>query len=390
MMILRNLFHRPRACRAYSACRTFTTLNANAVAGSVPIVDISPFLSTEQSVRLLNPSPERIHASQVLYRALSEWGFCLLKNHGISPQLREKIFQSADEFFSLPEEKKLALHVRNGGVAWRGYMPRGGEATHGSTDHKEGMYFGPEHEDSHHHAGLPLHGKNQFPDDTVPAMRPAILTYIDQITNIGKCLSDAISISLGLEIDYMRQHFLSPEPVSIVRCFKYFAPESSPEGKWGIGEHTDFGYLTILNQGSPGLQLLAPTKEWIDVPAHEDMLVCNVGDMLDMMTGGRFKSVPHRVKPPPPGSYRISFPFFFDFSWDAQMVHLPLDHLPKLSQQQEQEAKERWEKTTFTGVSGVWAQYLAKKVKRIFPDLELPDFEHNSKPSTRFTVVVNT
>lgn len=134
-----------------------------------------------------------------------------------------------------------------------------------------------------------------------------------------------------------------------------------------------------------------------------------VGDMLDMMTGGRFKSVPHRVKPPAPGTYRISFPFFFDFSWDAKMVHLPLDHLPPLTQQQEQEAKERWANTTFTGVceslvrsspggsfdcfdwlAGVWAQYLAKKVKKVFPDLELPDFEHNSKPSTRFTVAVDT
>jgi hypothetical protein len=128
--------------------------------------------------------------------------------------------------------------------------------------------------------------------------------------------------------------------------------------------------------------------------------------MFDMMTNGRFKSVPHRVQPPSPGSYRISFPFFFDFSWGAQMVHLPLERLPPLTQQQEAEAKRRWKSTTFTGVcehisysirdflltllAGVWASYLAKKVKKVFPDLALPDFEHNSKPSTRFTVEINT
>jgi hypothetical protein len=131
-----------------------------------------------------------------------------------------------------------------------------------------------------------------------------------------------------------------------------------------------------------------------------------VGDMFDMMTNGRFKSAAHRVRPPSPGLYRISFPFFFDFSWDAQMVHLPLEHLLPLTQQQQDEAKMRWENTTFTGVckhilkclrdflltqlAGIWAQYLAKKVKKVFPDLELPDFEHNSKPSTRFTVAINT
>ncbi len=40
--------------------------------------------------------------------------------------------------------------------------------------------------------------------------------------------------------------------------------------------------------------------------------------------------------------------------------------------------------------AGVWAQYLAKKVKKVFPDLQLPDFEHNAKPSTRFNVAVDT
>ncbi|PVF92536.1 Clavaminate synthase-like protein [Serendipita vermifera] len=320
-------------------------------------------------------------------------GFLPYQESRIPPDLWKQIFQSADDFFALPEEKKLALHVKDGGVAWRGFMPRGGEATHGFMDHKEGLYFGTEHQENHHHAVLPLHGKDQFPDDTVPTMRSSILTYIDQVTKLGKCLSDAISLSLGSDVGYMRQHFLSPEPVASVRYFKYFAPEDNPEGKWGIGEHTDFGYLTILNQGSPGLQILSPTKEWVDVPADEDTLVCNVGDMIDMMTGGRFKSVPHRVRPPPPGSYRISFPFFFDFSWDAKMVHLPLGHLMPLSQQQEEEAKARWANSTFTGfndpISWCLAHYLAKKVKKVFLDLDMPDFEHNSKLSTRFTVEVN-
>ncbi|KAL0958681.1 hypothetical protein HGRIS_014013 [Hohenbuehelia grisea] len=111
--------------------------------------------------------------------------------------------------------------------------------------------------------------------------------------------------------------------------------------------------------------------------------------MLDQMTSGRFKSAPHRVIPPPQGKPRISFPFFFDFSWDAKMDYLPLDHLPTLTEDETRVAKKRWEGTTFTGVSGVWAQYLAKKVKKVFPDLDLPDFEHNSKPSTRFTVAVD-
>ena len=113
-----------------------------------------------------------------------------------------------------------------------------------------------------------------------------------------------------------------------------------------------------------------------------------VGDMFDMITRGRFKSVPHRVLLPTPGAARFSFPFFFDFSWTASMVYLPLGHLPPLSVEEEAEAKERWANTTFTSLSGEWWQYLAKKVMKVFPDLKLPEFEHNVAPSSRFVIAV--
>jgi hypothetical protein len=89
-------------------------------------------------------------------------------------------------------------------------------------------------------------------------MRPAVLDYIDKVTNLGKCLSDAISLSLGLDINYMREKFLSPEPVAIVRCFKYFLPENVPECKpaWGIGEHTGrFAQLADFCLLAPRLRL---------------------------------------------------------------------------------------------------------------------------------------
>ena len=71
-------------------------------------------------------------------------------------------------------------------------------------------------------------------------MRATILAYIEHIITIGQGLSDAISVSLGLSDEFMREEYLSPEPISIVRCFKYVAPDNQPEGKlaWGIGEHT--------------------------------------------------------------------------------------------------------------------------------------------------------
>jgi hypothetical protein len=70
------------------------------------------------------------------------------------------------------------------------------------------------------------------------------------------------------------------------------------------------------------------------------------------------------------------------------MKPLPLENLPPLSAEEEQEAKVRWDKTTFREVKGQWWQYLGKKVKQVFPDLVLPEFDSNATPSTRFSISI--
>lgn len=204
---------------------------------TVPVIDISPFSVTPPVQSELDSVTRQIYA------ACTDWGFFQIVGHGIDLTLQKELVRCAEEFFNQAQEDKLALHVKKGGVAWRGYMPHGGEGTHGRTDHKEGLYAGPEHPDDHRHAGMPLHGKNQFPDSSIPAMRPTVLKYIDEVTALGKNLSDIISLSLGLEKDYIRDHYLQPEPIALFRCFKYStdatSDTSSANGQiYGIGEHT--------------------------------------------------------------------------------------------------------------------------------------------------------
>jgi isopenicillin N synthase-like dioxygenase len=121
----------------------------------------------------------------------------------------------------------------------------------------------------------------------------------------------------------------------------------------------------------------------------ENSFVVNIGDMFDRLTSGRYRSRPHRVLRPDPGHKpRFSFPLFFDFAWDAMMEPLSLSHLPALSDEETRSAEERWGKTTFREAKGFWSQYLARKVQKVFPHLDLPNFEPNAAPSTRFTRVV--
>src|SRR6202011_3985293 len=88
------------------------------------------------------------------------------------------------------------------------------------------------------------------------------------------------------------------------------------------GEHTDYGLLTLLAQDAiGGLQVRTPSG-WIDAPPIEGTFVANIGDMLDRLTGGWYRSTPHRVRNVS-GRDRFSFPFFFDPGFSAEIPPLP-------------------------------------------------------------------
>ena len=80
---------------------------------------------------------------------------------------------------------------------------------------------------------------------------------------------------------------------------------------WGVGEHTDYGLLTILRQDDTGGLQVKSRSGWMDAPPIPGSFVCNIGDMLDRLTRGMYRSTPHRVLNMSKRS-RLSFPFFFD------------------------------------------------------------------------------
>lgn len=322
----------------------------------LPIVDVSPLVNG-------NDIQGERRVSEAIGEACRAHGFFYISGHGVPGELLEKVDRSARKFFALPEDEKLEIRMANAGRAWRGFFPVGGELTSGKPDIKEGIYFGTElpASDPRVQSGLPLHGANLWPRG-VPELRPAVLGFMDDASRVAQAVLKGISLSLGLDAAYFERTYTA-DPTVLFRIFHY---PPSPQGAdtWGVGEHTDYGLLTLLVQDDcGGLQVKGP-QGWIEAPVVPGTIVCNIGDMLDRLTGGYYKSTPHRVRNTS-GRDRISFPLFFDPGFSAV-----IEPLPERATAVVDDATERWDRTSVHSFSGTYGDYLLGKVGKVFPDLE--------------------
>lgn len=310
----------------------------------LPIIDVSPLVAGRG---------DRASSVRDLGAACREHGFFYASNHGIDPELQRRLEDASRKFFALPLEQKNAIRMELGGRAWRGFFPVGGELTSGIPDLKEGLYLGTELP-----AGdpRPLHGPNLFPAQ-VPDLRSAVLDWMTALTELGHALMSGIAESLGLAPDHFRVNWMQ-DPITLFRVFHY-PPDSGDRGQWGVGEHTDYGVLTMLLQDDVGGLQVKSRGTWLEAPPIPGTFVCNLGDMLERATGGFYKSTPHRVLNTS-GRDRYSFPFFFDPSWDARIAALPIAA---------DDAHERWDGTSVHAFEGTYGEYLMGKVAKVFPEL---------------------
>ena len=323
---------------------------------NVPVIDVAP---------LVRRAAERVRVAEQIGAACREPGFFYVINHGVDESLCQRLEALSREFFSQGESQKMQIAMSRGGRAWRGYFPVGRELTSGKPDRKEGLYFGTELPLDHPavRASTPLHGPNLFPN--LSGFRETVLRYLDSLTGLGHALMSGISLGLGLDEHYFKQRYYR-DPLILFRIFNYphsdAARDREPTG--GVGEHTDYGLLTILRQDDTGGLQVKSRSRWIDAPPIEGSFLCNIGDMLERLTRGIYRSTPHRVINTSARD-RLSFPFFFDPSFDARM--LPVEGLS--NEVLANDSAERWDHASVHDFSGTYGDYLLGKVSKVFPEL---------------------
>ncbi|MBT2335538.1 isopenicillin N synthase family oxygenase [Variovorax paradoxus] len=324
---------------------------------TLPVIDVAP---------LVAGTSQRAGVAAQIGAACRAHGFFYVTGHGVDAALVQRLEDLSRQFFELPTETKMQWRMALGGRAWRGFFPLGGELTSGRPDWKEGLYLGTELPASHPlvQAKTPVHGPNLFPD--VPGFREAILGYMAAVTQLGHRLMEGIALSLGLPAAYFAERYTA-DPLILFRLFNY-PSQPVPEGldvQWGVGEHTDYGLLTILHQDEVGGLAVHTPGGWIDAPPIPGSFVCNIGDMLDRMTGGLYKSTPHRVKRNTSGRDRLSFPLFFDPNFEARVQRIE----GLAGAEARDDSAGRWDRANVHAFNGRYGDYLLAKVSKVFPQL---------------------
>ena len=329
----------------------------------IPIIDVSP---------LVTRSDDQDATATAIRKACTTQRFFYVVGHGVSEALQERLEALSHRFFALDEKTKLTIRMELGGKAWRGYFPLGDELTSGKPDLKEGLYFGAElgPEDPRVRASVPLHGSNLFPE-ALPELGDTVPEYMAAMTNLGHALMRGIALSLRLAAEYFHDRYTA-EPLTLFRIFHYpyVEPDPDAEEQWGVGEHTDYDVLTILKQDDAGGLEVRSASRWIDAPPVPNSFVCNIGDMLDRMTRGYYRSNPHRVRNTS-GRSRLSFPFFFDPNFEATIEPIGLKEAPIAPDNRDQ----RWDHASVHEVQGTYGDYVLSKVSKVFPHLRRSEMD---------------
>lgn len=254
-----------------------------------------------------------------LWDAAVDVGFFQLKNHGIAPGAITEAFAMTERFFALPEDMKARHPLQralNAGWESRAQV----RPSTRTPDQKESYQI-----TRPHMAGL-------WPGEgALPNFEATMLAFERQAWEVGMRVLSCFATKLGFAEDFFTTaHEPSQRSYqSTLRLLHYFAIDPSKRdalGLWRAGAHTDFDCLTLLFQraGQGGLQLLpgkdAESQAWTPIEPADDLITCNIGDMLMRWSDDRLPSNFHRVKNPAPGEYqgaRYSLAFFAQANRDV-------------------------------------------------------------------------
>src|SRR5687767_3927595 len=261
--------------------------------------------------------------AQELGRSFVDYGFAVIRDHGIPQDLIDQAEQKSKQFFALPDDVKKKYLIPGSGGA-RGYTAFGIETAKGASsfDLKEFWHVGRELPADHKFREVMA--DNVWPEE-IPGFKETFLELYDAFDAAGVKVLRAIARFLEVDEEYFTDTVRDGN--SVMRLLHY-PPVDKPTGNHiRAGAHEDINTITLLlGAEEAGLELKTKDGRWLPVSPKHGELVVNIGDMLQRLTNGRLRSTSHRVVNPAPdraSKARYSMPFFLHFRPDFVIEALP-------------------------------------------------------------------
>lgn len=259
--------------------------------------------------------------------ALKSHGFFTITNHGISDDILAESYRLSKDFFALDESiKNTYAHPEKAGA--RGYTPFGKETAVGETtpDLKEFWHHGPQIDESFDSRIASNIDVNEVQDFNAQCD-----LLFSQLNNLGIEVLRAIALILDLDSNFFDGWALKGN--SILRLIHY-PPILNSSNSLRARAHGDINLITLLvGAEESGLEVLSPDGDWIPIVAKSKSIVCNIGDMMELVTRSQLKSTTHRVvdNNTKTSKSRYSMPFFLHPSPEIDLCSIVDDSTESIS-----------------------------------------------------------
>lgn len=248
---------------------------------------------------------KRATTMEIIKDACENWGFFELVNHGISYELMDKLEKLTKQHYKRCMEHRFKDLVASGAL-------EGVETELSDMDWES--TFSVRH--------LPESNIYEIPD-LDNEYRKTMKEFALELEKLAEQLLDLLCENLGLEKGYLKKALCGSKGPTFGTKVGNYPPCPRPELVKGLRAHTDAGGIILLFQDDTvsGLQLLKD-GQWIDVPPMRHSIVINIGDQLEVITNGKYKSVMHRVLTHTEGT-RMSIASFYNPGSDAVIYPAP-------------------------------------------------------------------
>ncbi|KAL5101689.1 hypothetical protein RYX36_006016 [Vicia faba] len=275
---------------------------------------------------------ERKETMEKIKDACEHWGFFELVNHGIPHDLMDTLERLTKEHYRTCMEQRFKEFVSSRGL-----------------DAVQNKVKDMDWESTYHVRHLPESNISEIPDLS-DEYRKVMKEFALRLEKLAEELLDLLCENLGLEKGYLKKAFYGSKGPSFGTKIANYPQCPNPELVKGLRAHTDAGGIILLFQDDKvsGLQLLKD-GEWVDVPPMRHSIVVNLGDQLEVITNGKYKSVEHRVITQTNGT-RMSIASFYNPGFDAVIYPAP-----KLLEKETEEKNNLYPKFVFEEYMKIYA-----------------------------------